>query len=92
MEYCINYIKKKTSMDIDIQKNPKAFQRMKLACEKVKRTLSSSTQTIIDIDCLIENEDINISISREIFEYFCTDLFQKCIPPLENALKDAKMS
>ena len=92
VEYCINDFNKKTSKDIDIKKNPKAFQRIKLACEKVKRDLSSSTQSILDIDCLIGNEDLNISIGRETFEELCIDLFKKCLPPLEKALKDAKMT
>ena len=40
----------------------------------------------------MEGEDLNVVITRSKFEDLCMDLFKKCIPPLENVLKDSKMS
>jgi heat shock protein 1/8 len=41
---------------------------------------------------LAEGEDFNISISRAKFEELCIDLFRKCMPPVENVLKDSGLS
>jgi len=38
---------------------------------------------------LAEGHDFNINLSRAKFEELCIDLFKKCIPPLENVLKDS---
>ena len=91
IQYCIDEFRRNTSKDINIRENPKAFQRIKTACEKAKIELSSATQTTVDIDCLIGEDDLNITITRSKFEELCADLFKKCIPPLEQVLKDAKM-
>ena len=50
MEYCIADFFKKTG--IDIKKNPRALRRLRTQCEKAKRILSNSAQTIIEIDSL----------------------------------------
>ena len=89
INYCINQIKNKTSLDINIKNNPETFQKLKSECEKAKITLSSENQAKIKIYSLI---DISVIISRSKFEALCMDLFYKCISSIENALKDAKMS
>jgi heat shock protein 1/8 len=68
------------------------LRRVRAACEKAKRALSASTQATIDIDALMDGRDLNVTITRAKFEELCMDLFKKCIPPLDNVLKDAKMS
>ena len=92
IQYCIDEFRRNTSININVRENPKAFQRLKSACEKAKKVLSSTTQTTVDIDCLIGEEDLNIIITRSKFEELCLDLFKKCLPPLEQVLKDAKMT
>ena len=56
---------------INIKNNAKALRRVRIHCEKAKIILSGSTQTIIDIDSLIEGEDLNIVITRNKFEELC---------------------
>ncbi|WP_405289692.1 molecular chaperone DnaK, partial [Methanobrevibacter sp.] len=90
VEYCAGEFRRKTS--IDIKNNAKALRRVRAACEKAKRALSAATQATVDIDALMEGEDLNVVITRSKFEDLCMDLFKKCMPPLENVLKDAKMS
>ena len=90
VEYCAGEFRRKTS--IDIKKNAKALRRVRASCEKAKRALSAATQATVDIDALMEGEDLNVVITRSKFEDLCMDLFKKCMPPLENVLKDAKMS
>jgi len=87
VDFCMNEFKKKTK--IDISKNPRALRRLRTACEKAKRILSSAHQAPISCDHLAEGEDYNANISRAKFEELCMDLFRKCMPPVENVLKDS---
>ena len=90
VEYCAGEFRRKTS--IDIKNNAKALRRVRASCEKAKRALSAATQATVDIDALMDGEDLNVVITRSKFEDLCMDLLKKCMPPLENVLKDAKMS
>ena len=90
IHYCIDEFKNDTGNDIS--KNERAKRRLKIACEKAKKTLSSAQETMIDIDSLAEGEDFNIKINRPKFEDLCRDLFEKCIPPITDALKDADLN
>merc|ERR1712141_765285 len=75
----------------DITKNKRALRRLRTACEKAKRTLSSSTQASIEIDSLFEGTDLYSSITRARFEELCADLFKETIKPVEKALNDSKI-
>ncbi|XP_056870560.1 heat shock 70 kDa protein 1-like [Takifugu flavidus] len=75
----------------DISQNKRALRRLRTACERAKRTLSSSTQASIEIDSLFEGIDFYTSITRARFEELCGDLFRGTLEPVEKALKDAKM-
>ena len=60
------------------------MRRLRTACERAKRTLSSSTQTSIEIDSLFEGIDFFSSITRARFEELNMDLFRGTVshPPL----------
>ncbi|XP_026443462.1 probable mediator of RNA polymerase II transcription subunit 37c isoform X2 [Papaver somniferum] len=75
----------------DISGNPRALRRLRTACERAKRTLSSTAQTTIEIDSLYEGVDFYTSITRARFEEMNMDLFRKCMEPVEKSLRDAKM-
>ncbi|XVE71663.1 hypothetical protein DITRI_Ditri10aG0169500 [Diplodiscus trichospermus] len=75
----------------DISGNSKALRRLRTACERAKRTLSSTTQTTIEIDSLFEGIDFYATITRARFEELNMDLFRKCMEPVEKCLKDAKI-
>ncbi|XP_057436455.1 heat shock cognate 70 kDa protein 2-like [Lotus japonicus] len=75
----------------DISGNPRALRRLRTACEKAKRTLSSTAQTTIEIDLLFEGVDFYTIITRARFEELNVDLFRKCMDPVEKCLRDAKM-
>merc|ERR1719498_2117883 len=81
----------KRKLKKDITANPRAIRRLRTACERAKRTLSSSTQTSIEIDSLFEGVDFFSSITRARFEELNMDLFRKCMDPVEKCLRDAKM-
>merc|ERR1712046_296840 len=76
----------------DISENPRAMRRLRTACERAKRTLSSSTQTSIEIDSLYESIDFFSSITRARFEELNMDLFRGTMEPVEKVLRDSKMS
>jgi len=75
----------------DITGNKRALRRLRTACEKAKRTLSSSTQASIEIDSLFEGTDLYSSITKARFEELCSDLFKETMKPVEKALADAKL-
>ncbi|RCK63448.1 Heat shock protein SSA1 [Candida viswanathii] len=75
----------------DISGNQRALRRLRTACERAKRTLSSSAQTSIEIDSLYEGIDFYTSITRARFEELCADLFRSTLEPVEKVLKDAKI-
>jgi L1 cell adhesion molecule like protein len=75
----------------DMSNNQRALRRLRTACERAKRTLSSAAQTSIEIDSLFEGIDFYTSITRARFEELCADLFRSTIDPVEKVLKDAKL-
>uniref|UniRef100_A0A6B2EEA2 Heat shock 70 kDa protein cognate 4 n=1 Tax=Phlebotomus kandelakii TaxID=1109342 RepID=A0A6B2EEA2_9DIPT len=75
----------------DLTSNKRALRRLRTACERAKRTLSSSTQANIEIDSLFEGTDFYTSITRARFEELNADLFRSTMEPVEKALRDAKM-
>merc|ERR1712159_59515 len=87
VDYCMADFKKKTG--IDISKNNRSLRRLRTQCEKAKRILSSAHQAPIECEALADGEDYNNNITRAKFEELCMDLFRKCMPPVENVLKDS---
>ncbi|XP_062078471.1 heat shock 70 kDa protein-like [Humulus lupulus] len=75
----------------DISGNARSLRRLRTACERAKRTLSSTTQTTIEIDSLYEGIDFYATITRARFEELNMDLFRRCMEPVEKCLRDAKM-
>ncbi|CAH8381345.1 unnamed protein product [Eruca vesicaria subsp. sativa] len=75
----------------DVSGNARALRRLRTACERAKRTLSSTAQTSIEIDSLHEGVDFYATISRARFEEMNMDLFRKCMDPVEKVLRDAKI-
>ncbi|KAJ0044667.1 hypothetical protein Pint_06291 [Pistacia integerrima] len=76
---------------MDISGDPRALRRLRTACERAKRTLSSTAQTTIEIDSLYGGTDFYSTITRARFEELNMDLFRKCMEPVEKCVRDAKM-
>lgn len=75
----------------DLKGNTRAVRRLRTACERAKRTLSSSTEASLEIDALHEGIDFYAKITRARFEELCMDLFRSTLTPVERALADAKL-
>lgn len=83
--------KKHVSKD-DVMGNKRAMRRLRTACERAKRVLSSSSSASVEIDSFYDGADFFSSISRARFEEITSDLINRCIDPVSTVLKDAKMS
>ena len=77
---------------IDIKDNARGLRRLRVACERAKRILSSSTQAAIEVDSLADGTDLNLTLTRAKFESLCDSLFKKCVGPVEQVLRDSKIS
>ncbi|KAI7690517.1 Heat shock 70 kDa protein 1 [Sarcoptes scabiei] len=89
VNHFVQEFKRKYSKDLST--NKRALRRLRTACERSKRTLSSSTQASVEIDSLFEGIDFNATITRARFEELCSDLFRSTLDPVEKAMRDAKL-
>ncbi|PLW33577.1 hypothetical protein PCANC_23642 [Puccinia coronata f. sp. avenae] len=89
LEHFKNEFKRKTKLDID--GDARALRRLRSACERAKRTLSSVTQTTVEVDSLFQGTDFSSSISRARFEEINAQTFRSTLDPVDKVLKDAKM-
>lgn len=87
--WCVEDFKRKYKTDLN--QSAKALRRLRTACERAKRALSSSTQTTIEVDSLFEGIDYNVTLTRAKFEELCSDLFRAGLEPVEKVLLDSKL-
>ncbi len=94
LEYIADEFKK--SDGIDLRKDPMALQRLREAAEKAKIELSQLMQTEINLPFITATADgpkhLNMNLTRAKLEQLVEDLIQRCIPPVEKALKDANLN
>ena len=90
VDYFLQEFKRKFKKDMT--SNNRSMRRLRTACERAKRTLSSSTNAQIEIDSLYEGVDFNSTITRARFEDINMDYFKKCMEPVEKVMKDAGFS
>ncbi len=89
VNHFLNEFKRKHKKDIT--GSARSLRRLRTACERAKRTLSSATNTTVEIDSLFEGIDFYSSITRAKFEELCMDLFKGTIDPVEKVLRDSKI-
>jgi heat shock 70kDa protein 1/2/6/8 len=90
VDWAADEFRRKTRLEI--KENPRALRRLRTACEKAKRTLSSSSQATIEVDSLADGQDFNAVLTRAKFESLCNSLFMKCMGPVEQVLRDSKIA
>ncbi|SMN19783.1 similar to Saccharomyces cerevisiae YDL229W SSB1 Cytoplasmic ATPase that is a ribosome-associated molecular chaperone, functions with J-protein partner Zuo1p [Maudiozyma saulgeensis] len=90
LEHFKGEFKKKTGLDIS--NDARALRRLRTAAERAKRTLSSVTQTTVEVDSLFDGEDFEASLTRARFEDLNAALFKSTLEPVEQVLKDAKIA
>jgi molecular chaperone DnaK len=81
---------------IDLRKDKQALQRLTEAAEKAKIELSSVSQAEINLPFITATQDgpkhLELTLTRAKFESLCSDLIDRCAIPVQNALKDSKLS
>ena len=86
----------KNDTAIDLRTDPQALQRLYEAAERAKVELSTTTQTPINLPFITADasgpKHLNTSLTRAKFEELCSDLFERCRGPVEQALSDAKLT
>ncbi|MDD3264114.1 MAG: molecular chaperone DnaK [Candidatus Nanoarchaeia archaeon] len=86
----------KASNGIDLRDDAMTLQRLKDAAEKAKIELSAKLTTEINLPFITADQSgpkhLNTSLSRAKFEEICSDLIQKTMDPVKQALKDAGLS
>ncbi|XP_065210476.1 heat shock 70 kDa protein II-like [Planococcus citri] len=90
VDYFVQEFKRRNNKDLS--QNKKALRRLRTACERAKRTLSSAIVAEIELDSLYENTDFYTSISRARFEELNADFFQSVMTLVEKAIHDANMN
>ncbi|KAK4229704.1 heat shock protein 70 family [Podospora fimiseda] len=87
LEYFQKEFTRKTKKDLS--GDARALRRLRTACERAKRTLSSGAQTTVEIDSLFDGEDFNTTITRARFEDLNAKAFSGTLEPVAQVLKDA---
>jgi len=90
MDHLIKMFKRKHKKDCSGDK--RAVQKLKKEAERAKRTLSSTSQTRIEIEALFDGVDFSETLSRAKFEELNLDLFKKTMKPVKKALEDSNMA
>jgi L1 cell adhesion molecule like protein len=94
VKHCLQDFKRKNrGVDMaEVEGNKRSLRRLRTACERAKRTLSSSTSASIELDSLYDGIDFSMQLSRAKLEDLCMDIFRACMEPVEKVLRDAKVS
>ncbi len=86
----------KSNEGIDLRQDKQALQRLTEAAEKAKIELSSATQSEINLPFITATPEgpkhLDLTLTRGKFEELASKLIDRCRIPVEQALKDAKLS
>ncbi|KAH7353732.1 hsp70-like protein [Plectosphaerella cucumerina] len=87
LDHCKKDFQRKTKKDLS--GDARALRRLRTACERAKRTLSSGAQATIEIDSLFDGEDFQLQITRARFEELNAKAFSGTLAPVASVLKDS---
>ncbi|KAF2417224.1 heat shock protein 70 [Tothia fuscella] len=76
----------------DITGDARALRRLRTACERAKRTLSSASSTSVEIDSLMDGHDFQANITRARFEDLNSKAFSGTLQPVEQVIKDSGLA
>jgi heat shock 70kDa protein 1/2/6/8 len=96
MDFCIQDWKKRGQgktlpPQADPYSDKRAIRRLRTACERAKRMLSTSTSAVVELERFFESLDLNVTITRAKFEELNKAQFEKCITTVKSVLKDANL-
>lgn len=82
----------KGTKKIDVRSNPRASLRLKIAIEKLKKILSANPEAPLNIECLMDDIDVQSMMSREKMEELAADTIARLMGPIETAVKEAGLT
>ena len=77
---------------LDIKSNPRASFRLRLAVEKAKKILTTNPEASLSVECLMNDVDVNSSVTRDKFEELIKPLLDNLLVPVNKAVKDAGLT
>lgn len=86
VEYMVTEFKRKFKCDPST--SAKAIKKFKNTAENIKKNLSTSTTSSIEIESVFEGNDFNSSITRAKFEQICNPIFERCINLIKQVMDD----
>ncbi len=94
VEWCLKTIEEKHGKNAAkaVKSSQRSQQRLRRAVEAAKRTLSTVTETDIDLDAFIDGDNFTATLTRAQFEKLCAPLFTKCIDTVKAVLRDANVA
>uniref|UniRef100_A0A182XZE2 Uncharacterized protein n=1 Tax=Anopheles stephensi TaxID=30069 RepID=A0A182XZE2_ANOST len=88
VDYFVKELQDKQSLDIT--SDGVAMRKLRKACEQAKRTLSYTSQVTVEIDDLLEGYKLCTTLTKDIVDELCKDLFERVILHVETALRRAR--
>lgn len=70
----------------------RAKRRLRTACERAKRALTTQKAVVLEVESLVDGVDMMLSLTRARFEDLCEDLFDRCIRCAESAIRASRLS
>lgn len=95
LDFCLReFVRKQRAgfTETEVRGSARALHRLRTACERAKRTLSSATSATVEVDGFWAGQDLRVQVTRARFEELNAELFRKCMLPVEQALRDSKRS
>ena len=77
---------------LELQNNAKLMRRLKTACEEAKKSLSESQSINVTYDNFYDGIDLDVVVSRPKFEALCSPEFERCLVPVDQALRDSNFT
>eukprot|EP00250_Pteridium_aquilinum_P013504 c21375_g1_i1 orf=501-3035(-) len=76
---------------MDVKSNPRACQRLRAACEKLKKVLSANPEAPLNIECLMDEKDVRGHMKRDDFERLSQPIFERVMSLCQRALLEANI-
>ena len=82
----------KSKYKIDIRENPKAYNRILTAAEKLKKVLSANTTAPFSVESVMNDVDVSSQLTRESLEELVKPLLERVTEPVTRALAQANLT
>ncbi|KAI5073778.1 hypothetical protein GOP47_0011791 [Adiantum capillus-veneris] len=76
---------------MDVKSNHRACQRLRAACEKLKKVLSANPEAPLNIECLMDEKDVRGHMKREDLEKLAQPIFDRVMQLCQRALSEANI-